>query len=145
MLQGKKKVRTCSLDWLALCRGLAADALGGRIANQGTIRGVGAAVDVQDALADGLASRWDIRGAVLRGVARRRAKVSGEASHGDVHLIGHASGCWVTIVGGVGLESNEAGLEGSGDSDGRESKSELQKVGEIVDGIGGGGKDVRMM
>lgn len=48
-------------------------------------------------------------------------------------------------MGGVGLESNEAGLEGSGDSDGRESKSKLKKVGEIVDGIGGGGKDVRMM
>ena len=127
MLQGKKKVRTCSLDWLALCRGLAADALGGRIANQGTIRGVGAAVDVQDALADGLASRWDIRGAVLRGVARRRAKVSGEASHGDVHLIGHAARCGVAVVSGVGLEADEAGLKSRGNSDCRESEGELFK------------------
>lgn len=127
MLQGKKKVRTCSLDWLALCRGLAADALGGRIANQGTIRGVGAAVDVQDALADGLASRWDIRGAVLRGVARRRAKVSGEASHGDVHLIGHAARCGVAVVSGVGLEADEAGLKSRSNSDCRESEGELFK------------------
>ena len=97
------------------------------VADQGAICGVSTAVDIQDALSNSLAASWDVSGAVLGGVARRRAEVSGEASHGDVHLIGHASGCWVTIVGGVGLESNEAGLEGSGDSDGRESKSKLKR------------------
>ena len=97
------------------------------VADQGAICGVSTAVDIQDALSNSLAASWDVSGAVLGGVARRRAEVSGEASHGDVHLIGHAARCGVAVVSGVGLEADEAGLKSRGNSDCRESEGELFK------------------
>jgi hypothetical protein len=92
-------------------------------------------------LSDSLAACWDISWAVLAGIARRRAEVTSEASDSDVHLIGHATSCWVTIVSWVSLETDESGFEGSSDS-GRGSKgseSELEERGRGWKG-GKGGK-----